>query len=160
MAIYRYSRNIEASIIDGVKAILTANDWSNVTVEKTFSRVYNQEPPTVCIRVGDTTHLPVEIGDTNTRREVQVLIDLFCSGDGQRLDLKDCLIANLKSGFVYYDYVITNGDVDTKTANGRIRVLNILDRPVDFDIDKDELEVQDRYRHLITLTISLGRVES
>jgi len=160
MSVYRYSRNIEASIIDGITAILVANSWTNVTVEKTFSRVYNQTPPIACVRVGDTTHLWAEIGNTNTRREVQVLIDLFCTSDGQRLDLKDCLIANLKDGFVYYDYVITNGVVDTKTANGRIRVKEIRDIPVDFNIDKDELEPQDRYRHLITLIISLGKIET
>ena len=57
MAIYRTSRSIEASIIDGINAILDANSWTNVNVEKTFSRVYDQTPPSVCIRVGDTTHL-------------------------------------------------------------------------------------------------------
>ena len=160
MAIYRTSRSIEASIIDGINAILDANSWTNVNVEKTFSRVYDQTPPSVCIRVGDTTHLWAEIGDTNTRREVQVFIDIFASDDGGRLDIKDCLIANLRDGFVYYDYVITNHVVDTKTANGRIRVLNIVDTPLDFGVDKDELEPQDRFRHLITLTCSLGRIET
>lgn len=160
MSTYRQSRNCEASIIDGVKTILTANGWANVSVEKTFSRVYDKIPPTVCIRVGDTTHLWAEIGDNYTRREVQVLIDLFCTSDGQRLDLKDCLISNLKDGFIYYDYIINNGTIQSKIANGRISILNIIDRPIDFEIDKNELEPQDRYRHLITLTISLGKIES
>jgi len=159
MSIYRVSRSIEASIIDGITTILVANGWSNVNVEKTFSQVYNQTPPTVCIRVGDTTHLWAEIGDNNTRREVQVLIDLFCTGDGQRLDLKDCLIAELKAGLVYYDYVITNGVVDTKTANGRISVLEITDRPINFDTEKDELDPIDRNRHLLILRCSLGKIE-
>jgi len=65
---YRYSRNIEASIIDGINTILDANGWTNVAVEKTFSRVYDQTPPVVCIRCGDTTHLWAEIGNSNTRR--------------------------------------------------------------------------------------------
>ena len=159
MGQYRISRAIEASLIDFLKSILEVN-WTNVTVEKTFSRVYNQTPPTVCVRVGDTTHLWAEIGNTNTRREAQVLIDLFCTSDGQRLDLKDFIIENIKKGSIYYDYVISGGSVHSKTANGRIRVKEIRDVPVDFNIDKNELEPQDRYRHLITLIISLGKIET
>jgi hypothetical protein len=38
-------------------------------------------------------------------------------------------------------------------------VLNIKENPVDFDTDKNKLEVHDRYRHLITLEVTTGKVE-
>jgi len=156
---YRTSRNLEASIIDFLTDEL-ASSWNEVNVEKTFARVYDLDLPTLCIRVGVTSHDKVEIGGNSTLRTPQVLIDIFTTSDGQRLDLKDYLISILKAGIPYYEYVIANGQVQTKTANGRIRVLEIADTPIDFDTDKDKLDVHDRFRHLLTLTISLGQVEA
>ena len=64
--------------------------------------------------------------------------------------------------FVSYlkDYVIVSGAVDSKTANGRIRVMSIEVTPIDFDGDKNTLDVHDRYRALITCEISLGKIET
>ena len=159
MGIYRISRNIEASIIDYLKSEFIT-DWGSNKVEKTFTRIYDIELPSICIRVGNTNHNWAEIGERSTIRESQVLIDIFANSDGQRLDIKDWLINKVKNGFVYYDYIINDGIVQTKTSNGRIRVINIEDTPINFDTDKNELDVHDRFRHLITLTISLGRIET
>lgn len=156
---YRESRNIEASLIDYLKTELEAS-WNNINVEKTFARVYNISLPTVCIRVGDTAHIKAEVGSEATTRTVQVFIDIFASDDGMRLDIKDFIVEKIKGGCVYYDYVIVNGVVQSKTADGRIRVIDIDDSGINFDIDKDKLDVHDRHRSLITLSVSLGRVEA
>jgi len=158
MGVYRISRNIEASIIQYLESELIGS-WSDVNIEKTFSRVYNIDLPVICIRCGITSHDPAEIGGNSTVRTPSVLIDIFAKSDGQRLDLKDFLIEKLKSGCTYYDYTITNGQITSKVANGRIRITNIDDTPIDFDIEKSKLDVHDRYRHLLTLTCSLGRIE-
>ena len=158
MGIYRISRNLEASIIEYLKDQLTES-WSNVSVEKSFSRVYTLDLPIICVRCGTTDHDRVEIGGKSTVRTPSILIDIFTTSDGQRLDLKDFLIEKLKGGIPYYDYTIMNGEIDSKTENGRIRILDIDDVPIDFDVDKEKLEVHDRFRHLLTLIISLGRVE-
>jgi hypothetical protein len=158
MGQYRISRNIEASIIDFLTTELQSQ-WTNIAVEKTFARVYEINLPVICVRCGVTDHVRAEIGGDATIRTAQVLIDLFASSDGQRLDIKDYIIEKIKGGLIYYDYIITNGVIDTKTTNGRLRIMDIDDTPIDFDVDKNKLEVHDRYRHLITLFVSLGRVE-
>jgi len=155
---YRATRNIEASFIEAIQTLMNA-DWSGVSVEKSFSRVYNIALPVICVRVGSTVHNKVEVGSDATMREPQVFIDIFGSDEGNKLDLKDYLVEKLKSGIVYNTYVIHNGTVQTRTASGRIRVLKIDDVPVSFDTEKDKLDVHDRYRTLITLTVSLGKVE-
>jgi len=161
---YRITRNLEASIIQFLETNLN-NDWGNIEVVKTFSKVkeiqFSEKDKTacVCVRVGTSDHTRVGIGGNSTRREAQVLLDIFASNDGQRLDLKDYIISKVKSGLLYYEYVISNGSIHSKTANGRITVLNIDDAPVDFDVDKDALDVHDRYRHLISLNVSIGKVE-
>lgn len=158
MGLYRISRNIEASFIDFLKPLLLA-DWGFDRVEKTFARIYSIELPSVCIRVGDTIHSKAEIGDDATIRDVHVLIDIFATSDGQRLDLKDYIVEKIKNGLEYYDYEITNGIVSNKTQNGRIRILSIDETLINFGTEKQDLDQHDRYRHLIDLTISLGRIE-
>ena len=165
MGVYRVSRNIEATIIEYIQAELTTAGWTAIAVEKTFQRIYDipvdsfNKSAAICVRMEDTTHLPAQIGDTSTRILPFVLIDLFATSDGQRLDLKDFLISILKKGMVFNEYTINGNSVSNRSANGRIRVTNIEDKPVNFGVDKSSLEVHDRYRHLITLTVSLGRVE-
>jgi len=159
MGQYRTSRAIEASLIDFLKPLLEAN-WGNISVEKTFAKIYDISLPSVCIRVGDTSHAKAEIGDDSTIRTVQVFIDIFASSDGQRLDIKDFIVENIKNGGIFYDYVISGGSVQSKTANGRLRVTSIEDSGINFDTDKEKLDKHDRYRSLITLSISLGRIES
>lgn len=158
MGEYRITRDVEASIIDFLKPLFLA-DWSSEQVEKTFKRAYELPLPSIVIRVGDTEHDRAEVGDNATIRTAQVLIDIFAENDGQRLDIKDWLISAIKNGCPYYEYTITNGAVSNKTQNGRIRVLTIEDVPVNFNIQKNDLEVHDKYRHLITLGISIGRIE-
>ena len=160
MSLYRISRNLEASIIDFITAQTLASGWV-VNVEKSYARVYELDASTatICVRLGDTVHDKAEIGTNSTVRTPQIFIDLFCTNDGQRLDLKDFLISELKSGLTYYEYTIIGGAVDTKTQNGRIRVLNIADTLVNSEIERSNLDIHDRYRHLITLDISLGKTE-
>lgn len=160
MGQYRISRNIEASLIDYIKAELITASWNNVNVEKTFARVYDIELPTICIRLSETTHDPVELGTNSTMRTPLILIDIFAKDDGGRLDLKDFLVSILKHGCPYYEYTIANGSIQSKAQNGRIRVLRIADTEVNLGVDKSNLDVHDRYRHLLTLTTSLGRVET
>lgn len=159
MGHYRYSRNIEASFIDYLKPLLQT-DWGFDRVEKGFGEIYKIELPSICVRVRDAIHSKVQIGDDSTTREVPVVIDIFATDDGLKLDLKDYLIEKLKNGLEYYEYEIENSQVKNKVQNGRIRVLTIGETPIDFDTNKENLDLHDRFRYLLTLTISLGRVEA
>ena len=159
MGLYRVSRNLEASFIDFLKPLLLT-DWGFDRVEKSFARIYSIELPSICIRANDAIHNKAQIGDDSTVREVPILISIFATDDGLKLDLKDYLIEKVKSGLDYYEYEIEGGAIKTKTKNGRIRVLNIGETPIDIGTDKENLDLHDRFRYLLTLTISLGRVES
>jgi len=166
MATYRTSRNIEASIIEYIQSQLTLGGWSNISVVKSFQRVYEIPLDTftksgaLCVRIENTSNLPAEIGDTATRIQPLVFIDVFAVNDGQRLDLKDFLVSILKAGLPYTEYVVNGNTITSRTPNGRIRITKIDDKPVLFTKDKSALAVYDRYRHLLTLTVSLGRVEA
>ncbi len=165
MSVYRISRNIESSIIEFIQSELSSAGWTNITVEKTFSRIYGipvetfQKQAAICVRLEDTQHQQAEIGETSTNRFPLVLIDIFATSDGQRLDLKDFLVQIFKKGLPYFEYQTSGNTITSRIQNGRIRVTKIDDVPVSFGVDKSSLEVHDRYRHLLTLETSLGRVE-
>jgi len=156
---YRVSRNLEASIIDFLQDNFD-DDWTGINVEKTYSKIYDLSLPSICIRCGVTDHEKIELGDNNTVRTPQILIDIFAENDGQRLDLKDYIVEKIKNGCPYYEYTIANGQVQSKIENGRIRVMTIDDSPINFDGDRNALDPHDRYRHLLTFTVSTGKVEA
>jgi len=162
MATYRATRNIEASIIDHLIASLEST-WTDVHIEKSFAKIYKIELPSICVKAEKTNYDPAELGDNKQIRATQVIIDIFATDDGLRLDLKDTIIEVLQDGCIYYEYVTAKSNrttvVASKTANGRIRVMNVEDAPIDFDIERDKLDVHDRFRHRLTLTIELGRIE-
>ena len=165
MGKYRISRNIEASIIEYLEEQFKFANWTNVIVEKTFARIYgmqmdeNKGQSAVCVRCSDTNRKRIEIGTDSVMRSELVLIDVFATSDGQRLDLVDFLGCILIKGMPYFEYRTQTNSIMTKIQTGRIRVMNLEDKPVNFGVDKSALEVQDRYRHLLSLTISLGVVE-
>ena len=160
MGNYRQSRSIEASTIERIQTILADNNYTGVSVEKSFARVYSIDLPVICVRVGLTVHSGIELGSVTTRRKPLILIDLFCTSDGQRLDLSNLLVSELKQGFDYVEYVIVDGEVSTRTTNGCLIVESIDDVPVELGIDKSQLDVHDRYRHLITIHASKSSLET
>jgi len=156
MGVYRPSRCIEASVIDKLKADFVS-DWTGVAVEKTFAEIYDLALPSVCVRVGTASHPFVEVGSNSTWRKPQLLIDVFATSDGQKLDLVDYVVEKIKNGFIYYNYTSAGAVI---SADGRIRVMSIDVTPLNFDEDRNTLDVHDRFRTLITCEISLGKVET
>jgi hypothetical protein len=162
MATYRTTRNIEASIIEHLQDSLEST-WTDVHVEKSFAKIYKMELPSICVKAEKTNYDPAEVGSNKKIRSTQVIIDIFATDDGLRLDLKDTLIEVLQDGCIYNKYVTSKQDrttnISSTTADGRIRVMNIEDTPVNFDTDREKLDIHDRFRHRLILTIELGRIE-
>ncbi len=158
MGEYRQSRNIEISTKDYITAVVNAS-WSNVRVLRSFSDVKDDNLPAICIRLGNpTSHNTNEVGSTSTIRTSTLLIDIFSTDDGNRLDLKDFLIEKLKGEWDYKKYTITN-KVSSNIVDGKIKRITITDTEVSPSQDKSQLAKVDRYRHLITLTVTTGKVE-
>ena len=162
---YRVSRNLEASFIEFLETTLkeTPYSWEDINVIKGFAHAYELSTPTIAVRAENTIYDKVEVGSNSFTRTTQVFIDIFGSDFGNALDLKDCIIEILKEGLIYNEYTITKSGrtaTSSATPNGRIRIQKISDTPIDFNIDdKTKLNERDKYRHLLTLTVSIGKVE-
>ena len=159
---YRVNRNICKSIKDFITAQLIVDGWNGITVLKGASRVYDTVPPVITVRLNESDHLPIELGDNCTRRETLVFIDVYGSDSGIGLveDLKDWLIEVLKKGVDYYEYVIVADDVHSKTKTGRVSFLHLKDSPINFDTDKSELNIRDKWRWLVTSPVATDKIET
>lgn len=161
---YRISRNLEASFIEFLETTLEDSpySWTDLNVIKGFSKAYELPTPTIAVRAENTIYNKVEVGSNSFTRTVQIFIDIFGSDMGNTLDLKDSIIESLKDGLVYNEYTISKSGrtaTSSATPNGRIRIEKLSDTPVNFNVDKEKLDTHDKFRWLITLSVSIGRVE-
>lgn len=160
--VYRIDRNIIKSVLKKITTLMES-EYPTATVVKSFKEVSSTSLPCICVRSGMEAHRKVEIGNNSTMRKKTVLLDIFATSDGERSDIKDYLIDNLKSGFPYYEYVISSSGrtvvVYSETQNGRLTIESIEDTPINFENDRDTVAEIDRYRHLLTLIVSTNNVE-
>jgi hypothetical protein len=171
MGIYREKRNIIKSCIIAISAGLTANSYTNVTCVKSFKEFANvplsreTKNAVICVLLGSTIRDNVEVGSNSKLRKSLILIHVKGTSGGQVEDLTDMICDYLKNGFTYYEYTVIGG-VSTDASfesgpdtDGRIIVDLIDDVPVGGDIDKSQLELDDRFRTLITLHVTKTKVE-
>lgn len=160
----RTSRNIEHSLKAYLVAQLELAEWDNVTVIFRDKDVYADTLtlPIITVKLSDTEWLDGEIGSNLLERNPLLLIEIHAKSEGQRLDLKDTLIPILRSGFPYYSYTIASNEATQGAQDGYCTMASgtkITDKEVNLGIDKSSLVQKDRYRHLITMVVSRGRLE-
>jgi hypothetical protein len=164
MATYRRTRNFVASIIDYLQTQINSS-WSGITVCRGFEEAYGLPLPVVAVRCESSVTNHGELGDNAEVRDYAIYLDIFATDGGMREDLKDFIMDNMKVGCPYYDYVTgktpngRNTTVQSKTADGRIRVMKMTDTVVKFDIDKDKVVLHDRHRHLVVCTVNRSKLE-
>jgi len=153
---FRTARNVELSTLEFLETQINAS-WTGITTVKTFNQAYSKETdlPIVCVRLLDQTSTRLEIGSDTLDNRYGIIIDIFATSDGQRIDLADFILNELKDGWVYYTYSQQSGNkevLDTTSA-GRCRVMSFIDnRRLDLGgaIDK-----KDRHRHTMTILVRM-----
>ena len=143
---FRAARNVELSTIQYLETQIDGS-WSNVAVIKSFYKAYARDnsPPIVCIRLMDQNTDYLEIGATTLDDIYNIAIDIFARSDGQRMDLADFILNEIKDSWVYNTYS------QTSTAAGRVRVVSFVENgKVDLG---DTEESRDRYRHSLIFSV-------
>jgi hypothetical protein len=154
MATYRETRNIEASLVDYIKAQLTAGGWQGVSVVKAFNMAYEKPLPVICIREDNQDIQTKEIGSTDVRKNYNIFIDIFGGEEGLCKDLSDWLIDILKVGCPYYEYVIdSNGTITSQTLVSKIEIPTFSsNKKINVPTDSKH----DRNRRFISLTVYIA----
>lgn len=148
-------RNIELSTIYHLETQIDAS-WSGITTTKTFAQAYskNIDLPIVCIRLLDIASDRLEIGATTLDNTYNIIIDIFATSDGQRIDLAHFITDVLKDSWAYNAYT-KHATVTTQivgTADGsKIQVVSFLENTkVEYD---ESMDRKDRHRHIISVSV-------
>lgn len=149
------SRCCELSTIYFLETQIGAS-WSSVSVVKSFNQAYKESLPVVAIRLIDTDSTRREIGGNSLINDYRIAIDIFARSDGQRIDLADFIMNQLKTGWVNYTFSHASGDPETldRVANGRIHLARFLDnRKLDLG---ENLDKMDKFRHFIEIEVRVS----
>ena len=151
---WRYKRNIERSLLRYIWTNLQS-DWTNVNVALSFN-YETHTLPHIFVRLDSGTHSKLELGNTKLNPKELAIIDIYATGDGQRLDLAAYLLDKLSYGFIYYEFSPnpSNPGELIKVANGWVYVNIVGDIKVPADENDD---TPDKFRHRITLELERNK---
>ena len=149
---FRVSRNVELSVLDYLDTEL-ASHWTGVTLVKGFQQAYKAALPVVCVRLISTASNRKEIGNYELKKLHNIVIDIFATSDGQRLDLADFITDTIAQGIPYYTFSNQSGSPAEleKIADGKLVINSFLDNSrLEFG---EDVEIQDKFRHIISFTV-------
>jgi len=155
MSYYTVSRNCELSLLKFIEDSVT-NDWTGVTVIKSWSERDKVENPVICITLDNTTYTRKELGNTQFRDTYVFIIEVFAKSEAMRIDLTDYIMNTLNPGWTYYTAEKGSGTVRSLnyTSAGRCRIDSIYSND---KVDLGEMcDVKDRYRQNIVLGVTVG----
>jgi len=155
MGAFREYRNIEASLIEYLTAKLVTDGWSGISVGKTFSLIEDSKLPAIIVQLVSSTLKRKEIGSSTFEDTEFLVVRIFATSDGQRLDLAKWLIDNLAETIPYYTYTIIKGAIASKELSGSIRVTKIVENKKELEGVPD-LHITDRYRHKISFNVKIN----
>jgi hypothetical protein len=158
MATYRLKRNLESSLIDFFRDELTNDGWNGIAVEKNIKQE-EIKLPAIIVYASSVDNQKKEIGGSKYLRFPIITIRIFATSEGQRQDLSDWVLEKLEDDISYYAYVITNGAISSKTLSGNIVITKILRDSKDLEnTNPESLELEDRYRHILTFSTFIGEI--
>jgi len=157
MATYSLGRNIEASLINFLTDALIKDNWKDIRLTKSFAQVYDGTLPAICVQYNTANATTLELGSGTWLKEPEITIRLFCTSDGQRLDLAAWLLDKLEDSIAYYEYEITSGEISKKTQTGYINVTTIR-RDEKEIVNLEPIKLTDKFRHNITFRCRISKI--
>lgn len=155
---FRDFRNLELSTIEYISSEVFNNWGSTVIVEKSFTQAsskWTPKTPVVCVRLRDITPIREQIGSSSYRYEADILIDIFGTSDGNRLDLAAQITDSVKDNWTYKTYSKESGEdnpIGTDSGN-KMRTLSWnQNNKVEFGIN---IAAVDKYRHLLSFIVGV-----
>jgi len=155
---YRKTNNILASLYYFIQAQLTADglDWGLIYG---FKKVYGTTLPVIAIRAVIKELIFAEIGSTSTTKDYSIYIDIFASDDDEKNDIKDWLTDTIIDGCDFNTYVIGDDGVPVSTPTSKnIIITSLAEEAINLNTDKSQLDIHDRYRIRLNLTVTTGEV--
>ena len=129
---------------------------------KSINRITPKEKdlPAIIVREGTSSYKDIEIGSRLFRRQITLYLEIFATSDAERLTLKDKLINLLrKNSLPIYDISAGEGEYVFGDVTDYTNVIDMTDYRIRLGEDLSNLDLIDRYRHLINITLDIGKIE-
>jgi len=150
-------RNLENSLCDFLNAQAITDGATSINGDTISTRVGRKfendwSLPCISIYVDSETAPRLEIG-SNVRQDSQLMvIDIFATNEGERLDIANWVVNSINNGFPYYTYYFNASDPETPTkVAGRLTHIDFIsNNRVNLGQTVDEI---DNHRHKITVNV-------
>lgn len=108
--------------------------------------------PCISLYMESETLERFELGSNNRDVRELIIIDIFATNEGERLDLSKWLVNAINDGWRYYSYTYnsSNPELPTKTAGGLVNVNFLTNTRVNLGQNIDE---SDAHRHRVSINV-------
>lgn len=155
MLVWQLYRNLENSLkyfldTQVIADSVTDIDGNNVSIYVGRKSDNTWTIPCITISFDIETNTRLEIGSNLRDDRYLIILDIYATNEGERLDLAKWLRDSLEDGFRYYSYTynISNPDSPTKVAGGLVNVDFLTNTRVDLGQNVDTV---DAHRHRISI---------
>ena len=157
MLAWQLYRNLENSLKDFLDQKIiddSVTDINDVNVPVRVGRKNddNWTLPCISLYVESETLERFEIGSNNRDDRQLIIIDIYATNEGERLDLAKWLSTTINNGWRYYSYTpnIATPESPTKVAGGLVNVDFLTNTRVNLGQNTDEI---DAHRHRVTINV-------
>ena len=148
-------RNIENSLYVFLTDKIDENNVTDSNNDKILIRVGRKVSkdwtlPCITIYLDDTTSERAEVGSNNRLKSYLIIMDIYATNDGERLDLSDWLEKIVENGFRYFSMLPSTSGPQTpiQTAGGLVEVNFVTNARVALGQNVDP---EDAHRHRISI---------
>lgn len=149
-------RNVELSTIYFLKQCFQT-DWNNISVIKGNPNFPSDPLPVVAINVSTVLPKLKEVGSRTMDNTYNIIIDIYATGDGQRLDLAQYVENKILLDWTYYLFSQVSGspDQNSQVADGKVIWQQFTQHTkVDFLEDVPKF---DRFRYRIAFNVRVAK---
>ena len=148
-------RNVELSTIYYLQNQINA-DWTNIPVIKAKKNAPAINPPFVTVKVISVFSKLKEIGSRTLENTYNIILDIYASSDGQKLDLAQFLEDKIVLDWTYYIHSQTSGtpEVLARSDSGKLKWQSFTQHTsIDF---VDAVDKPDRFRYVLAFNVRVA----
>lgn len=149
-------RNVELSTIYFLETQINA-DWTGISTIKAKKNGVAVDPPVVTVKVISVFPKLKEIGSRTLENTYNIVVDIYASSDGQKLDLAQYIESKIILDWTYYIHSQESGNpgVLNRVSNGKVSWQNFTQHTsLDF---VDTVDKADRFRYVLAFNVRVSQ---
>ena len=157
MLAWQLYRNLENSLKDFLDTEISNDSVTDINGTLIPVRVGRKEDdnwtlPCISIYMESETLESFEIGSNNKDDRQLLIIDIYTTNGGERLDVAKWLTVAINNGWRYYSYTpdINTPETPTKVAGGLVNVTFLSNTRVNLG---QNLDIIDSHRHRVSINV-------